>query len=1159
MQFKPLLFLLLAVFYLPLAGAEKSVSVFVEFATPSLAEQSLSREPGLPSAALNASPEQRRAELLLQQAAMEPGIIAAGGRITGRFVTLVNAVRVLVPESRISELASLPGVKRVQRAHLYRKLLATSVPWVNAPLAWTSAGGFTGQGVRIGIIDSGIDYLHADFGGSGKVSEFTANDSTRIEVGTFPTAKVAGGKDFVGDDYDASGQEGAPTPNPDPDPLDTAENGHGTHVAGIAAGLGVTKAGKAYAGPYSAAVDFTQFKIGPGVAPGAKLYALKIFGKFGSTDADVDAMDWAADPNGDGNTADHLDVVNLSLGSPWGQDDPADVEVAAANRLAQLGCVVVIAAGNEGNTHYIMGSPGVAARAITVASSLDNGITTGSIRVTAPPAIVGGYEAVEGPVTPKLAATGAKMAQVVATVPADACVAAGAALGNAASLSGKIALIDRGSCNFTDKILKAQAAGALGVIVVNNVAGPPTEMGGSVAGITIPGVMISQADGALLRSQLAKGVTVTLSDSLALAHPEYADRLDDFSSRGPDYPSNRLKPDLAAPGSRITSALSGSGTDVVTYDGTSMATPHVAGAAAILKQAHPTWTVEDIKAALMNTTVATRNGQGHAYPESLTGAGRLQVDQAAKTMVIAKADNGAGDISLSFGAYELAAPFSAQRTLRLVNHGNASATFTVNVSNTVVDTGITLTPLSSGITVPANGSATLIVRLDADPAKFSRVRDETSPEEIAGVARPQLPESSGGIWFQGGTVPLHVPWHIIARAASQFTVTTPGFGVPAGNVVSLNLPTRGPTGHNAPLVSLFQLGTTDTAQNYADDRAATDLLAVGAASDFPRQGTIEQTTVYFGLAVAGQWLTPQRSPNNYDIEIDLNNDSLADFTLINGDTGTFEAGDVDAYDFSTGALETLVRNESLSAGNLTEGGRLNLLSPAEHDTAPFQNGVLLHSAPATAIGLTPAKPTFRYRAVTSGTYDDLTSWITFNAAKPIIDPTPYGLDHTPVFDEGTDVKFDLNRGNAGGTTSVKALVLHQHNLSGKHHEVVTLNLSTADTDGDGLPDAWELAHFGDLTFGGADDPDGDGVNNATEFARGSNPFKLRFLTPVTALNPLRWFSPAGRYFTIERTSNLATSFHTLQRHIPTVAGTNTFTDPELAGGQGAFFYRLRAE
>jgi subtilisin family serine protease len=184
------------------------------------------------------------------------------------------------------------------------------VPFIGAPAVWGAPHGATGSGIRIGVVDSGIDYTHADFGGPGTPAAYAGNNRTIIEPGTFPTAKVFGGIDLAGDAYDAANAD--PTrriPHPDPDPLDC--NGHGTHVAGTAAGFGVAADGTTYHGPYVSGVDFSAFRVGPGVAPEAQLYALKVFGCSGSTALLTLAVERAIDPNGDGDPSDHLDVLNI--------------------------------------------------------------------------------------------------------------------------------------------------------------------------------------------------------------------------------------------------------------------------------------------------------------------------------------------------------------------------------------------------------------------------------------------------------------------------------------------------------------------------------------------------------------------------------------------------------------------------------------------------------------------------------------------------------------------------------------------------------------------------------------------------------------------------------------------------------------------------------
>src|SRR5262249_46060089 len=161
-----------------------------------------------------------------------------------------------------------------------------------APKAWGNVLGLgrslTGAGIIVGIIDTGIDYQHPDFGGTGH--RYANNDRVHIKPGQFPTAKVVGGTDLVGDDY-----TGGNTPEPDPNPTDC--NGHGTHVAGTAAGFGVNADGTTYTGPYGPSTPFSSLRIGPGVAPGALLFAIRVFGCTGGSAVVPQAIEYAMDPS----------------------------------------------------------------------------------------------------------------------------------------------------------------------------------------------------------------------------------------------------------------------------------------------------------------------------------------------------------------------------------------------------------------------------------------------------------------------------------------------------------------------------------------------------------------------------------------------------------------------------------------------------------------------------------------------------------------------------------------------------------------------------------------------------------------------------------------------------------------------------------------------
>ena len=206
--------------------------------------------------------------------------------------TAYNGIAAKVDASIIPELRGHADVKGVYALPIHYLENSSSLPFIKAASAWAASGGNAGDGVKIAVIDTGTDYLHANFGGPGTAAAYAANNRGIIEPGTFPTAKVVGGMDFAGDAY-----TGANVPVPDPDPLDC--NGHGSHVSGTATGLGVNADGTTFLGSYDAGTVFQSFSIGPGVAPRAQLYALKVFGCAGSTGLTTQAINWAVDPNGE--------------------------------------------------------------------------------------------------------------------------------------------------------------------------------------------------------------------------------------------------------------------------------------------------------------------------------------------------------------------------------------------------------------------------------------------------------------------------------------------------------------------------------------------------------------------------------------------------------------------------------------------------------------------------------------------------------------------------------------------------------------------------------------------------------------------------------------------------------------------------------------------
>jgi hypothetical protein len=252
---------------------------------------------------------------------------------------------------------------------------------------------------------------------------------------------------------------------PDPNPLDC--NGHGSHVAGTVAGYGVLADGTTYHGPYDQLTHSTHsFRIGPGVAPGADLYAVRVFGCNGSTNVIVEALEWAVDND--------MDVVNMSLGAAFGTLDSADA--VASDNASKAGVVVVAAAGNDGNFRYILSSPGSSSKAIAVAAT------------DAPAFVRMANLAVPAAGTDPARTSVAINANGATFTSGSAPTALVLRTGTAVSLgcnpaefvaqgaAGKIVIVQRGVCARVAKAINGEKAGAAAVVMINNTTAlPPFE------------------------------------------------------------------------------------------------------------------------------------------------------------------------------------------------------------------------------------------------------------------------------------------------------------------------------------------------------------------------------------------------------------------------------------------------------------------------------------------------------------------------------------------------------------------------------------------------------------------------------------------------------------------------------------------------------------
>lgn len=548
-----------------------------------------------------------RLEVEQQDFMSRAALVSPGVRERTRLRKLANAVSIEVGASEIAAISALPGVKRVQLNRRYQASMDTSVPLINAHAVWQNAAGQSakGEGMKIAILDTGIDITNPLFSGAGYTAPPGFPRANNLNE-PFTNNKVIVAKSFL---------EGTLSAND--------ENGHGSNVAGIAAGNSGTVS------PLAAL---------SGVAPRAYLGNYRVLDAEGGGFEDLVALGLEAA------AADGFDVINLSLGGP-----PTNtlglLENAVETAVNMDKRIVVLSAGNEGNggvdDEKTVGSPGISPSAITVAAA-SNAHIVGPVITVDQPAPVGAALVKIGSATGNSVAVGDSLTEV-AYVYVDPA-GRGCSSFPSGSLNGKVALIERGVCSFIDKVSNAASAGARAVIIFNKDLSEGTDGGDNmlnmdVTDTTIPSVFVARSAGLALRDFVTAnpGAILTIEPFGTGSAP--ADVLAVFSSRGPST-INGLKPDITAPGEIIYSAAITTPNNVGVSDpsgfaavsGTSQAAPHISGGAALIKQLHPSFTVAQVKSALMNSAlIDVFTGVNKAARVSVLaqGAGRVDLARAA--------------------------------------------------------------------------------------------------------------------------------------------------------------------------------------------------------------------------------------------------------------------------------------------------------------------------------------------------------------------------------------------------------------------------------------------------------------------------------------------------------------------------------------------------
>ncbi len=704
----------------------------------------------------------------------------------------LNGVVVKMTQEQAIKVAGMNSVAFVERDLPKFLNTDTGPTLIGSPNVWdgTATGVENqGEGVILGIIDTGINTDHPSFAATGGDGFVHSNPfGTGVFAGdcanSFPglcNDKLIGVHSYgwVTDVYADVDVFGA-TP---PDANGEDYNGHGSHTASTAGGntlLDVDLLDPESGMADSDGVNSTGFKFPKisGVAPHANIIAYQVCrpGNSGDTYAGC---------SGGGSTlaaiddaiAEGVDVLNYSIGgtsdiNPW-----QNAEEQAFLNANAAGIFVATSAGNSGPGPHTAFKPSpwyAAVAASTHGRTISFDFTFDGNDFT--------YAQSDGP-----AFSDSITAPVIYSGVVDAANFEGCTAFAPDSFANSMALISRGACSFADKINNAADAGAVAVVVFNNTDGNvPIAMGGT-SETTIPSAGISQNAGASVVESLAvtPGIEGTIN-TLPNLNFGQADDIASFSSRGPTNFPDIIVPSVAAPGVSIYAAYAdqhrghdvtgNSPSDLAFLSGTSMAGPHVAGAGALLKSAHPTWTPDNIRSALMMTaTQDVRKEDGVTPADALDmGAGRIRVDMAINAGLV---------MDETFANYQAANPDEGgdPTTLNIASMGNGACPRTCSWERTftaTVDADWTTSGFSN------TGGFTVTV----SPESFSLVAGETQTvtvtADMTGFSTGEAAFGGINLTASSASIPAaHLPIYAVANTSTIPAIFEANINRSAGSVI----------------------------------------------------------------------------------------------------------------------------------------------------------------------------------------------------------------------------------------------------------------------------------------------------------------------------------------------------------------------------------------
>lgn len=559
-------------------------------------------------------------------------VLDLGARTLGRALApkhiyrhALNGMALELTPDEAAQIARLPGVESLQRERISHTHTDAGPQWIGADQLWNGqvdgVAATKGEGIVVGVIDTGINPTHPSFASTGGDGYVHTNPRGK-QYGLCATGQAACTDKLIGMyDFADEGTKGVDT------------TGHGSHVSGIVAGnvysttlhgqtvdLPRTVSGVA---PHANLIMYKACKVdtngGGGSCPGSSL---------------LSAIDQAV--------ADQVDVINFSIGGdaidPWTELQDKNSDTAAMFRARAVGIVVAVSAGNEGPSAHTVAQPANAPWVIGVASASHNRRFANMLvnlngAANAPADISGvGFTAGYGPA--KIVYAGDFGFPLCGTGATEATPTGASNPWPAGTFHGEIVICDRGTYGRVEKGFNLKAAGAGGYVLANAASNGESVVSDSH---WLPAVHIGYTAGVALKAWVAQSGTHngTISGVSAVLNSAYGDIVDSFSSRGPEgFGGGLLKPDITAPGSNILSAAQ-TGSGLAFLSGTSMASPHVAGALALVRAAHRDWNPAQVESALLGTALANSlrkedavtpatpfdGGSGRAQPATATLAG----------------------------------------------------------------------------------------------------------------------------------------------------------------------------------------------------------------------------------------------------------------------------------------------------------------------------------------------------------------------------------------------------------------------------------------------------------------------------------------------------------------------------------------------------------